>query len=110
MVFFPFRQIPSPFLCFLCNLCNIIIMTQKRTAISDEVKYEICDYQTKNQHISHIDIAAYFNQLYNLDIKRSTISKILKEKERWLSIVNISVPIYKYREVKYSLLEQALSI
>jgi hypothetical protein len=87
-----------------------ITMTQKRTAISDEVKYEICNYQIKNPHISHENIAIHFNRLYDLDIKRPTISKILKEKERWLSITNTSIPTYKHRDVKYPLLEQALSI
>ena len=85
-------------------------MVQKRTAISDEIKYDICNYQTKNPNISHENIAIHFNQLHNLDIKRSTISKILKEKERWLSIENASTSTYKHREVKYPLLEQALSI
>ena len=85
-------------------------MVQKRTAISDEIKYDICNYQTKNPNISHENIAIHFNQIHNLDIKRSTISKILKEKERWLSIENASTSTYKHREVKYPLLEQALSI
>src|SRR5947199_144182 len=47
---------------------------------------------------------------YKINIKRPTITKILKEKERWLSIANTSIPTYRHREVKYPLLEQALSI
>ncbi len=55
---------------------------QKRMAISDEIKREICEFHTKNPQISHVDIATHFNQLYNFKIIRSTISKILKNKER----------------------------
>ncbi len=84
---------------------------QKRTAISDEIKREICEFHIKNPQISHVDIATYFNQLYNFEIIRSTISKILKNKERWLSaITNTTILTYKHREVKYPLLEEAFSI
>ena len=55
---------------------------QKRTAISNEIKCEICEFYIKNSQISYVDIATHFNQLYNFKIIRSTISKILKNKER----------------------------
>ncbi len=54
---------------------------QKRTAISGKTKCEICAYHTKYPQISYQDIAIHFNQLYNVDIKRITVSKILKNKE-----------------------------
>src|SRR5215216_5169374 len=60
---------------------------QKRTAISDEIKHVICEFHTKNSHLSYIDIALHFNQLHNFDIKRTIISKILKDKGRWLSVI-----------------------
>lgn len=85
-------------------------MTQTRTAISDEIKYEIYNYQIKNPNISHENIAIYFNRLHNINIKRPTISKILKDRERWLSITNNTSSTYRHREVKYPSLEQALSI
>ncbi|CAB5323547.1 unnamed protein product [Rhizophagus irregularis] len=85
-------------------------MTQTRTAISDEIKYEICNYQIKNPNISHENIAIYFNRLHNINIKKPTISKILKDRERWLSITNNTSSTYRHREVKYPSLEQALSI
>ncbi|CAB4491435.1 unnamed protein product [Rhizophagus irregularis] len=85
-------------------------MTLTRTAISDEIKYKICNYQIKNPNISHENIAIYFNRLHNINIKRPTISKILKDRERWLSITNNTSSTYRHREVKYPSLEQALSI
>ncbi|GET62198.1 tigger transposable element-derived protein 6-like [Rhizophagus irregularis DAOM 181602=DAOM 197198] len=85
-------------------------MTQTRMAISDEIKYKICNYQIKNPNISHENIAIYFNRLHNINIKRPTISKILKDRERWLSITNNTSSTYRHREVKYPSLEQALSI
>ncbi|CAG8440020.1 17539_t:CDS:2 [Funneliformis caledonium] len=76
---------------------------QKRTAISDEIKHEICEFHTKNSHLSHIDIALHFNQLHNFDIKRTTISKILKDKGRWLSaITNPPIPTYKHHNSNYN--------
>ncbi|CAB5101144.1 unnamed protein product [Rhizophagus irregularis] len=75
-------------------------MTQTRTAISDKIKYEICNYQIKNPNISHENIAIYFNRLHNINIKRPTISKILKDRERWLSITNNTSSTYRHREVK----------
>ena len=84
---------------------------QTRTAISSETKREICEFHIKHPQISHLDIATHFNQLNNTDIKRTTVSKILKNKEQWLSVItNPITSTYKNREVKYPLLEEALSI
>src|SRR6266498_3626878 len=60
---------------------------QTKTTISGKTKRKICEFHIKHPQISHLDIAAHFNQLYNTDIKRITVSKILKIKEQWLSII-----------------------
>ena len=44
-------------------------------------------FQTKNK--KYHEVAAYFNEKYpNLNINRSTISKILKEKDKWKVVVS----------------------
>ena len=51
---------------------------QRRSAISDEVKRQICKWRKANKNKRHVDIANHFNEMYpNLTIDRSTISKIL---------------------------------
>jgi hypothetical protein len=51
---------------------------QHRSAISDDVKRQICEWSIANKSKRHEDIANHFNEKYpNLNIERSTISKIL---------------------------------
>ena len=51
---------------------------QRRSAISDEVKRQICEWKMANKNKCHVDIANYFNEVYpNLTINRSIILKIL---------------------------------
>ncbi|CAG8738691.1 23713_t:CDS:1, partial [Gigaspora rosea] len=54
-----------------------------RTAISDYLKREICEYSQNYPDEKHTDIANHFNlQNPDLNLERSTISKILKDKSR----------------------------
>ena len=48
-----------------------------RTAISIEIKKEICEYMMKNPNIKQASVAIFFNEKYaELDINRTTINKI----------------------------------
>jgi len=54
-----------------------------RTAISSDIKKEICEYMTSNGNAKQCDIALFFNTKYNeLNIDRSTISKIWQNHEK----------------------------
>ncbi|CAG8620848.1 16662_t:CDS:2, partial [Cetraspora pellucida] len=54
---------------------------QHRTTISDDLKYQICEWAETNKNKRHHEIASYFNERYpDLSINQSTISKILKER------------------------------
>ncbi|CAG8571468.1 DNA-binding centromere protein B [Rhizophagus irregularis DAOM 181602=DAOM 197198] len=62
---------------------------QRHSAISDEVKCQICEWGKANKNKRHVDIANYFNEVYpNLTIDRSTISKILLQSDKWTAIIN----------------------
>ncbi|CAG8774112.1 3640_t:CDS:1, partial [Racocetra persica] len=59
---------------------------QHRTAISDDLKHQICEWSENNKNKKHHEIASYFNENHpNLSIDRSTVSKILKESDKWMA-------------------------
>src|SRR4051794_13530505 len=85
---------------------------QRRSAISDDVKRQICEWSTANKSKRHEDIAKHFNEKYpNLNIERSTVSKILSQSDRWKTINDkYSAQIFRHREVKFPVLEQVMSL
>ncbi len=51
---------------------------QHRSAISEEVKCQICEWVEANKSKRYVNIANHFNEMHsNLKIDRNTISKIL---------------------------------
>ena len=48
------------------------------------------------------EIAAHFNAKYGLNIDRTTISKIINKKNKWLQVEGGSKPVFKNRRVKIS--------
>ena len=90
---------------------NSIKPKQHRSAISDDVKRQICEWSEANKSKRQVDIANHFNEMPNLNIDRSIISKILLENDRWKNInVEDSIQTFKYKEVKFPVLEQAMSL
>lgn len=86
-----------------------------RTAISEEIKQQICIYVTKpeNKNKTQQQVADYFNQQnQDLRIDRSTISKILGKKAKWLAVIPTpaSAKTFRHREVKYPRVEKALGL
>src|SRR5689334_15176693 len=62
-----------------------------RTAINIETKKEICEYMVANPHTNQGNVATFFNTKYQkLNIDRTTINKIWKEREKWLAILSTS--------------------
>ena len=61
------------------------------TAISNDMKKEICEYMMSNNNVKQDDIALFFNTKYEeLNIDRSTVSKIWKNHEKWLAVLSTS--------------------
>ncbi|CAG8785211.1 937_t:CDS:2, partial [Racocetra persica] len=93
--------------------CSGSRLRRAKTAISNSLKREICEYSNKFSHEIQSNIANYFNQKNSiLNIDRSTISKILKEKKKWLVIENneTSMTTFRHNKVKFLLLDKAIQL
>jgi hypothetical protein len=56
---------------------------QRRLAISDDLKCQISKWSEANNNKTHQEIASHFNEICsNIDIKRSTITRILQQKDK----------------------------
>lgn len=55
---------------------------RKRVCLSSAEKKRICEYHVANPTLTHAEIGAKLG----LTIDRTTVSKVLKQKERWLRI------------------------
>ena len=88
-------------------------LKQHRSAISDDVKCQICEWEKVNKGKRHAEIAAHFNETYpNLNIDRSTISKILSQRDKWevTTRTEESAQIFRHKEVKFPILERAMNL
>ena len=63
------------------------LQKRKRTAISIDIKKEICEYIVANPCVKQTAVASFFNSKYGLEIDRTTINKIWQNREQWLSIL-----------------------
>ena len=71
---------------------------QNRSAISDDIKRQICEWAEANKNKKHHEIAQHFNEKnLNVKIDRSTVSKILKEKDKWKAVVSVEVSTKTFR-------------
>ena len=59
-----------------------------------------------------MNIADHFNEIHpNLNINRSTISKILLQSDKWKNInAENSVQTFRHKEVKFPVFEHAMSL
>ena len=88
-------------------------LKQHRSAISDDVKRQICEWEKANKEKRHAEIAVHFNEIYpNLNVDRSTISKILLQRDKWEVTTNTedSAQIFRHKEVKFPILEHAMNL
>ncbi|GES98541.1 tigger transposable element-derived protein 6-like [Rhizophagus clarus] len=86
---------------------------QRRSAISDDFKRQICEWSEANKNKKHHKVAQFFNEKNpNVKIDRSTVSKILKEKDKWKAVVSaeVSNKTFRHREAKFSSLDHAMSL
>ena len=68
------------------------------SAINDNLKRQICEWSDANKNKKHHEVAAYFNEKYpDLELDQSTISKILKEKDRWKAVVSAKISNKTFR-------------
>ena len=55
--------------------------------VYQRLKKEICIFHMCNKTLKQNKIATYFNSKYSLNIDRTTISKIINNNYKWLSIL-----------------------
>ena len=83
------------------------------SAISDNLKRQICEWVEVNKNKTHLEVAKYFSEKHpNLSIERNTVSKILLQKEKWKTKLNTenSIKAFKHKPVKFPVLDRAMNI
>lgn len=86
---------------------------QTRTAISINIKKEICEFMVANPNITQSNVASFFNEKYTgLNIQRTTINKIWKDKQKWLSVLSTSQSSHTFRQrsVQFPEVDKAMQI
>ncbi|CAB4442651.1 unnamed protein product [Rhizophagus irregularis] len=77
---------------------------KKKVNLSAGQKHEICEIKERDLRIQNVELAQKYN------VEKSTITNILKESERWLTITESQKNIKKFRGLKWPQLEDALSL
>ncbi len=80
------------------------MLTRKRVILSAAQKRELCEKKERNSSLSNVELAQQYK------VGKSTITDILKEKERWLAISESQEHIKKFRGPKWPQLENALGL
>ena len=65
----------------LTSLTNL--QKRKRSAISINIKKEICKYIMANPYVKQTTVASFFNSKYDLEIDETTINKIWQNRKQW---------------------------
>ena len=78
--------------------------SKKRISLSAAQKREICEAKRSDPTINNQEFAKKYN------IGKSTITKILNEKDRWLATTTVEDDVKRFRTPKWPQLENALSL
>ena len=81
---------------------------RRRTQFSVSEKKEIIAYKTDHPKATQDEIAARFAKEWGKQVGRSTVSDILRDKEKWSSTPKDSDTMQRQRTGKHENLEQAL--
>ena len=88
-------------------------LKRTRTAINFDIKREICEYMIANPNVNQGVVASFFNTKYQkLNINRTTINKIWKEREKWLAVLPTSQTshLFCHHSVQFSELEKSMQL
>ena len=77
---------------------------RKRVNLSAGQKREICELKEMDSRIQNVELAQRYN------VGKSTITDILRESERWLTLTEGQESVKKFRGPKWPLLEGALGL
>ena len=94
-------------------MAPIRLAKKTRTAISIDIKKDICEYMVANPDVNQSAVASFFNTKYaGLDIQRTSINKIWKDRQKWLAILSTSQTVCTFRQhsVQFPELDKAMQI
>ena len=81
---------------------------RRRVEISGSVKQKICQHKLSYPKCTISGLIIYAQKELNIDIGKSTISDILKHREKWLNLEDSSCSTSRSRHAKHEKLENAL--
>ena len=79
-----------------------------RVQISASVKRTICQYKKDHPKTTIREVRQYIMNDYSIELGKSTIGDILKDKHKWLDKPVDSLDMMRYRQPKNPQLEDAL--
>jgi Tc5 transposase DNA-binding domain/CENP-B N-terminal DNA-binding domain len=81
-----------------------MLTKRKRVSLSAKQKHEICEMKEKYLALQNVELAQKYN------VGKSTITDILRESDRWLTITESQENIKKFCGPKWPQLEDALGL
>ena len=93
---------------YCCNY-HYHVSTKKNQKCSEQLKKEICINYQENIQKTHQEIANYFSEKNSSNINRSSVTKILHDKEKWIN-ASATTHTFCHRQVRFSELEKAMNI
>ena len=81
---------------------------RKRVEVSASLKKDICLYKDKNPKATLAEIGTHFQTSHGHNLGRSTISDILKARDKWINVAECSGDLTRARHAKHDRLEKAL--
>ncbi|CAB4487874.1 unnamed protein product [Rhizophagus irregularis] len=81
-----------------------MLTKRKRVSLSAKQKREICEMKEKDPTLQNVELAQKYN------VGKSTITDILRESDRWLTITESQENTKKFRRPKWPQLEGALGL
>ena len=79
-----------------------------RCRLNSQQKKDICQFSAENPTMSQAELLSYFNGKWGTQISRSSMSSILKGKDKWLAVDDHNAEQVTGRSCAYKLLEDAL--
>ena len=84
------------------------VRKRRRVDITAAQKRDLCVYKAEHPKVTQTDIISHFSKEWGVTIGRSTVSEILKDKSKWLSVSKDSGDVLRNKSAKHTTLETAL--
>ena len=85
-------------------------MSREKNALSVREKKLICEHKAQNPGEKYAELLAFSEKNFNKTPSSSQISRVLKEKEKWLATNENARPVKRIKLAKWPDLERALDL